>query len=261
MNTLVYNPGGSGTQNEGLSFGGEGNAGGRPNCTEEYNGSTWTAVTVMGTARGFLTGAGTQNSTLGFGGTTATGITGSAESYNGTSWTAEPGMIAARTHLAGAGTDENTVVAFGGLGPAGRTSATEEFNGSTWATTNNLPSNGINANTGYGTQNAASSVGGFCDSPFTTLCCHFTYNGSSWGFSSPLPVTHAWGAGAGTQNAGLVFGGTNGPGTTYEYNGVSWAIGNSLNHIRTGLAGAGTQANGLAFGGFPVAGCTEEYNF
>ncbi len=69
-------------------------------------------------------------------------------------------------------------------------------------------------------------------------------------------------AGAGTQNAGLAFGGT--PFTcscTEEYNGSSWTAGGALITARNSLAGAGTQTAGLAFGGNSpsTVSCTEEY--
>jgi hypothetical protein len=71
-------------------------------------------------------------------------------------------------------------------------------------------------------------------------------------------------AGAGTQTAGLAFGGIIPPrtGATEEYDGNSWTSSNPLNTVRSELSGAGTQTAGLAFGGsLPGAtGATEEYD-
>jgi len=70
-------------------------------------------------------------------------------------------------------------------------------------------------------------------------------------------------AGAGTQNAGLAFGGfcSGVLSCTEEYDGTSWTAGGALSTARYILAGAGTQNAGLAFGGYyPVVSCTEEYN-
>jgi hypothetical protein len=76
-------------------------------------------------------------------------------------------------------------------------------------------------------------------------------------------------AGAGTQTAGLAFGGYDGTptytGATEEYNGSTWTtVPPGLNTARTALAGAGTQTAGLAMGGeAPGSGptaATEEYN-
>jgi hypothetical protein len=73
-------------------------------------------------------------------------------------------------------------------------------------------------------------------------------------------------AGAGTQTAGLGFGGYIGPASnaTEEYDGSTWTAGGNLNTARERLAGAGTQSAGLGFGG-QTAGLTfvantEEYN-
>jgi hypothetical protein len=74
-------------------------------------------------------------------------------------------------------------------------------------------------------------------------------------------------AGAGTQNAGLLFGGS-GPGCTccsctQEYDGTSWGGGGSMGRGRRSLAGTGTQNEALAFGGYCDAASrnfTEEYN-
>lgn len=72
-------------------------------------------------------------------------------------------------------------------------------------------------------------------------------------------------AGAGTQTAGLVFGGDTGPariGETEEYNGTSWAEQNNLNTSRSALIGAGTQTAGLGAGGYSGGSRSEseEYN-
>jgi hypothetical protein len=56
-----------GIQTAALAFGGD--TGTYTAATEEYDGSTWTSVTSLNTARGLLAGnAGTQTAALGFGG-------------------------------------------------------------------------------------------------------------------------------------------------------------------------------------------------
>ena len=88
----------------------------------------------------------------------------------------------------------------------------------------------------------------------------------SWSSGGNLNTARRYLAGAGTQTAGLSFGGydesvnTN---VTEEYNGTSWSAGGSLNTARLGLAGAGTQTAGLSFGGgygSANTNVTEEYN-
>jgi len=97
------------------------------------------------------------------------------------------------------------------------------------------------------------------------------YNGSSWSAGGALSTARYWLAGAGTQNAGLAFGGF-GPSPfslscTEEYNGTSWSTGGALSNPAYRLAGAGTQNAAVAFGGFnynpPIQcnlSCTEEYD-
>jgi hypothetical protein len=111
----------------------------------------------------------------------------------------------------------------------------------------------------------------------------FPYSGSaiitgSVGFAYSIPdIPAAWSAGgtmnngryllggAGTQNAGLAFGGEVSSNCTEEYNGSSWTTEGALSVSRKGLAGAGTQNAGLAFGGANITpalarNSTEEYN-
>ena len=78
-------------------------------------------------------------------------------------------------------------------------------------------------------------------------------------------------AGAGTQTAGLAFGGYSVPPDEYnpvtiadteEYNGSTWTAGGNLATARKYLAGCGTQTAGLGFGGYDTAetAVTEEYD-
>jgi hypothetical protein len=69
--------------------------------------------------------------------------------------------------------------------------------------------------------------------------------------------------GAGTQTAGLAFGGT--PPTTTateEYNGSTWSPGGSMSTAREACRAAGTQTAALAFGGNTptTTAATEEYD-
>jgi hypothetical protein len=59
-------------------------------------------------------------------------------------------------------------------------------------------------------------------------------------------------AGAGTQTAGLAFGGyaSNVTNATEHYDGSAWTAGGNMGTARYSLAGAGTQTAGLAFGGY-----------
>ena len=97
-------------------------------ATESYNGTSWTSVNSLNTAREGLGGAGTQTLAVAFGGGPPVG--GATELWNGTSWTSNPNSLAtARRVLGGAGS-QTAGLAFGGdPGPSGATAATEEFTG------------------------------------------------------------------------------------------------------------------------------------
>ena len=75
-------------------------------------------------------------------------------------------------------------------------------------------------------------------------------NGTAWTGGGNLPAPIGELAAAGTQTAGLAFGGGY-PivATTSLYDGSSWTATSSMNTARRYLAGAGTQTAGLAFGG------------
>ena len=77
----------------------------------------------------------------------------------------------------------------------------------------------------------------------------------AWSSGGHLPVATSLMGGAGTQTAGLGFGGYKGPGTpnvvaeTYEYNGILWTGSGDLNAARSGMGSTGTQTAALGFGG------------
>jgi hypothetical protein len=82
------------------------------------------------------------------------------------------------------------------------------------------------------------------------------YDGTSWAGGGDLGTARFLLAGAGTQTAGLAFGGDAPPGrqiATEEYDGTAWTAGGNLATARSGLAGCGIQTAGLAFGGSPAA--------
>ena len=98
---------------------------------------------------------------------------------------------------------------------------------------------------------------------------HLKLDPSAWSAGGALSTARYGLGGAGTQTAGLAFGGyATGfvfSTATEEYNGASWSTVNPLSTGRKILAGAGTQGAGLAFGGydennFAPGACTEEYN-
>lgn len=233
----------------------------------------WSTGGDMITARERLGSLGTDPSNaLAFGGATPT-LSALTEEYNGSTetWSSTSptnDLTAATCYLRGAGT-VNAGLAFGGRSPA-TTAVTEEYSGTAWSTAGPGLISARYVHAGFGTQNAALAVGG---TPVTTTTEEYDGVTESWSSAAPTSNTSQnffCHAGAGTVDAGLVFGGANpsspfAPLTcTEEYIGGSWSTGGALNIGREDLAGTGTQNAALAFGGHDNAGNeygkTEEYD-
>jgi len=185
---------------------------------------------------------------------------------NVNAWSSAPNVNTARYLAGGTGT-QTAALAFGGQPGSGRTTATESYSGSAWTTVNSL-NNAISHNPGFGTQTAAVSVGGINPS-IANVTSTEKWNGTSW-TNNPTGLNTAkelMGS-AGTQTAGLVFGGylraPNSPtNATESFNGSTWTnLPATLNTSRYAGGSAGTQTAALFFGGGAPALSTasESYN-
>jgi hypothetical protein len=138
MNTARNWPGGLGTQTSALAFGGNNYVGGgfTPtvySATESWNGTSWTTVNSLNTARFNSGGTGTQTAGLAFGGFGTGPTTGPfppqnvTELWDGTNWSSAPPMTTARGGIGSVGTQN------AGLGAGGYTTTavanTEEWSG------------------------------------------------------------------------------------------------------------------------------------
>jgi hypothetical protein len=176
-------------------------------------------------------------------------------------------MGTARKYLGGAGT-QTAGLGFGGYKYGGYSNNTEEYSAGLTTTVKHMII--LKEIKGQKVQVLATD-------PSTLLEGQLWYNSTSqtfkgavyqpgssgaWASGGNMSIERGALAGAGTQNAGLAFGGydENYLDVTEEYNGSSWSSGGNLNNTRYDLAGAGTQTAGLAFGSNPVAAHTEEYN-
>ena len=209
---------GSGTQTAGLAFGGSPYS----NLTEEYNGSTWSPGGNLNSGRYMLAGAGIQTAGLAIGGREyVLQNSNKTEEYDGTSWTAGGNMGTGRRQLAGCGT-QTAALGFGGYAPPGNTNSpkSEEYDGTSWTTGGNL-NVGRWYLAGCGTQTSALGFGGYTPyaSPFGPGSTSSTekYDGTSWTTTGSLNIAKQRLAGAGTQTAGLAFGGAPTPTGTEEY--------------------------------------------
>jgi len=191
--------------------------------TESYDGTTWTEVTAMGTARNYFNGIGTQTAALvGLSGTgppfaTQTNV----ETYNGTGWTEQANANTARAKAAGAGTTTSCIYAGGATGgsPGTMVGNTETYDGTSWTAVNAL-------NTAR--WKLAGSTSG---TPSATLVMAGSLAGPPW-----------------TNNA------------VEEWNGTSWAAETALGTARYGPGGCGISTNALCFGGYVSVLQTESWN-
>jgi hypothetical protein len=126
-------------------------------ATETWNGTSWTEVNDMNTARGTCGSSGTNTAGLTFGGIDGSlAILGNTESWNGTSWTEVNDLNTARRDLAGAGT-QTAALGFGGNPTV--TAATESWNGTSWSQADEM-NTARRQLAGAGTQTLALAFGG-----------------------------------------------------------------------------------------------------
>jgi len=234
--------------------------------TESYDGTSWTEVGDLNTARRDLGGSGTQTSALAYGGANpaSTNIA-KTNKWNGSTWTEVNDMPAAKSVNAGcAGTDNESALAFGGYAPPGYVATTELWNGTNWTAVTSM-NTARYSHAGGGIVTSALAFGGY-----TTAQQALTeyYNGTNWTAMNVMNEAryNLGGAGA-TYNASMAFGGQPGVGgssaKTEIFTGTNWAEDGDLNSARVAIRGSGTTTSALAFGGEgppPARPFTEEWN-
>jgi hypothetical protein len=263
---------GAGTQSAGIFMGGR--LGPPPNAavnqTELYNGSTWTEVNNLTTARYALGGAnaGSQTATLAFGGyaDSPAGNKAFTESWDGTNWTEVNDLNTAGSNGAGFGTQTAAIFA----GGDDRTyNKTESWDGTNWTETTDL--NTARAQmAGFGISTAGLVVGGDLypvTSPTRLSVQTELWNGSAWTEVNDLNTgrRRIGNGGFGTQTSGLTAGGytTTYVANTESWNGTSWAEQTEIQtkDNTTGI-GAGAPSGLIAGGGTSpgaMSNATEEW--
>ena len=182
-------------------------------------------------------------------------------------WISAQSYTTGRTTFGSAGTQSANVIWAGRI-PAVQ-NITEEYNGSGWSNSGVIGTAG-NAAAGFGTQTAAVSAGIFNAGMQTNV---YQYDGSTWTAGTGIPAGRAAMGAAGILTAGVVFGGSAGPGfvntsdTTNKYDGTSWTAGNAMTTGRTYTRGFGTQTAAVGCGGYSgspnndtTVDATEEYD-
>jgi hypothetical protein len=225
--------------------------------TESYNGTAWTEVADLNTARAFVTGVGPNTDAIAAGGDQYSGV---AESWNGTSWTSITNEPDASNAYGTAGSGTSNALFFGGGGAGPAATANRYWNGSTWtalATILQQRSGISGAGNSYDAALAAS--GQYSSTRYANV---ESFNGTSWTEITDVNTARGFGNGAGTQTSALIFGGDIPPvtGATEEWNGSTWTETTDLSTARSIFAKAGTgPADALAAGGSPALTATEEW--
>jgi hypothetical protein len=251
-----------GVQTAALIAGGYGNTpdAGNKAYTEIYNGSSWSEVADLNTARAFGSGStnGTTTATIAVGGTGGLALT---ELWNGSGWTEVGDLNTGRNEdPGGAGTSTSALV-FGGNDPD--IADNESWNGSSWTEVNNL-NTARKALVGCGVDNtSALAFGGSIDGSGTRTANTETWNGSSWTEVNNLNQAKSNLGGFGISTSAIAFGGDTPPRTanTESWNGTSWTEVGNLASVQQYGNGAGvSNTSGLAIGGgSPDRDTTEEW--
>ena len=183
MNTARRQGAGAGIQTSALAFGGETPGAFGVANNESYDGTSWTEVADLNTARNTLAGSGASNTSAlaftGADGAPATGnLTSINESWNGSTWTETTDLNTARVYAAGFGTNTAALCVAGGLATA-VTNITETWNGTSWTevgdtNTSKWVARGAGTNTD-GLISGGTNFGG--DTPVNAT---ETWNGSAW---------------------------------------------------------------------------------
>tara|TARA_R100001126_G_scaffold97262_1_gene70431 strand:- start:84 stop:1076 length:993 start_codon:yes stop_codon:yes gene_type:complete len=245
--------GGAGTQTAALAFGGATNWPGAPVTAnaETYNGSSWSEVNNLNTARRNLTGLGLQTAALGFGGgPPAKDIT---ESWNGSSWTEVADLNTAKDNNPGGTGTQTAGIAFGGESLPGAVTATcETWNGSGWTEVGDLNS----ARMTVAAAGTSTSALGFGGSPSPVGGYTESWNGSAWTEVADLNTGNREGPGGfGASNTSALCASA-GTVNTEEWNGSAWTeVANVSTAVSNcGPTQSGTTSLGAIFGGFSPPG-------
>ena len=272
INTARAFGGGAGSQTANLVFGGKYDPSSRA-ITEQWDGSSWTEVGDLNTARQSMAAMGTSTAAVSAGGRVSVPAdTAASETWNGSAWTEGNDLNSERYSIAnrGAGTATAGLCAGGrNKGPSAYDALTEEYNGTSWTEVNDLPA-GVESGSGLGTQTAAGLWGGYTGSYRAT---GLLYDGTNWTSTTDFPFPSGSASESGTTTAGLLFGIYNDSSPGYVTNTVSWdgTAFTEENDLATargigggGKAGLNTNQNAIMVGGFSSPNYyanVEDWNF
>ena len=180
--------------------------------TESWNGTNWTEVNDMNTARYGVRGAGTQTAALATAGNVhGVAVSNTNETWNGTNWTEVNDVNTARTEGVEFGATNTESLYAGGSSGATVYAQTESWNGTNWTEVNDL---NLARNTmgGNGIQTSGIAYGGNKPPPVGALTEQ--WNGTNWTEVADLNTARNRMGAAGTSGTvGLAAGGYTPPST------------------------------------------------
>ena len=243
LGSARYLNSGAGTASAAIVFGGEGPPNSEIGNTEVWDGTGWTEVNDLNTARlGLANSIGTSTSSLAVGGSPARSET---EEWNGSNWTEVADLNLGRQYFGASGANTESAIVFGGI--AGPSSSprirgeVESWNGSAWTETSDLNTDRRNCAGSGKTYTAALAISGGVP-PGTPLVANVEeWNGSAWTEVNDVNTARGYGGASGESTTTLFYGGGSPSNTavTETWNGTSWSETADLSTARHGLGSAG----------------------
>ena len=227
--------------------------------TESYNGSSWSEVNDLNTARQYSGGAGTQTAALAFGNNPPAPTIAFTESWNGSSWTEVNDMNTGRNYVMWSGI-QTSALAGTGYASGSLLGNTETWDGTSWTEVNNVNEARDSCACAGQSNTAGLIAGGYhTASPPTNTANTEIWNGSSWTEVNNLNGKTRSGTGGGTTTAAFCAGGQNDPPSgppwqvpvaNVEYwNGTSWTEINDLSTAVNEQGGRGGTSGAFTAGG------------
>jgi len=265
LNTQRYAQG-LGIQTAALTVSGAGSPS-SPSLTaivEQYDGSSWTEIADVNTARTYGGACGTTTAGLYAGG--AEPEVGNTEEYNGSAWSEVNDLNTARTYVQGDGV-QTAMFLVGGYASSTNQALVESYNGTSWTETTDINTARRNGND-VGSTTANLIIGGKISS--NSALCEL-WNGTSWTEVGDLNLARAQLGAAGTSSLAVAYGGATGPTAgsyteTETWNGTAWTEVADLATARQGGSASGASqssalyAGGSTDGGSTQVTSTEEWN-
>ena len=223
------------------------------NYHDEFNGSTWSSATALGTSVEMVIGCGTQSAGLIMGGDTSGTVnpTTTVQEWNGSAWSTSTGgtLNVARGANAGGGINTDAWVACGNDGSTESTTSSF-WDDSSWTSGAALSTARRNV-AGGGSTTDCWVTGGYTGS--ATVASTEQYNGTSWSAGGNISAaTDGLQGGSGdTYNA--IFTGGTAPSASNRsniYNGTAWSLGGTLSNTHRYGITSGTPQDAISGMGY-----------